>query len=83
MSPAIFRDGSDSAVEDSNVSPHGFQVAVPSPHHLHWPELDIDLAVESLRHPAKFPLESKAREVTRMARCMGAVPARLRSAATI
>ena len=30
-----------------------------SPHHLHWPALDIDLAVESIRHPEKFPLASR------------------------
>ena len=23
------------------------QVELPSPHHLYWPELDVDLAVES------------------------------------
>lgn len=28
----------------------------PQPHHLHWPDLDIDLAVDSIRDPAKFPL---------------------------
>lgn len=33
----------------------------PQPHHLHWPDLDIDLAVESIRHPEQFPLQSKAR----------------------
>ena len=32
----------------------------PSDHHLYWPELDIDLAVESIRHPDRFPLKSKA-----------------------
>ena len=32
----------------------------PHPHHLYWPELDVDLAVESIRHPKKFPLVSKA-----------------------
>jgi len=31
----------------------------PHPHHLYWPELDIDLAVESIRNPDKFPLLSK------------------------
>lgn len=31
----------------------------PHPHHLYWPELDIDLAVESIRNPEKFPLLSK------------------------
>ena len=24
--------------------------------HLYWPELDVDLEVESLRHPGKYPL---------------------------
>lgn len=28
----------------------------PQPHHLRWPDLDIDLAVESIRDPAKYPL---------------------------
>ena len=34
-------------------------VELPSPHHLYWPELDIDLAVESIDYPEKFPLLSK------------------------
>ena len=34
------------------------QVELPSPHHLYWPGLDIDLAVASIRDPAKFPLVS-------------------------
>jgi len=34
------------------------QVELPSAHHLYWPALDIDLAVESIRHPEKFPLVS-------------------------
>ena len=33
----------------------------PSPHHLRWPDLDIDLAVESIEHPDRFPLRSRAR----------------------
>ena len=28
----------------------------PQPHHLHWPDLDVDLAVDSIRDPTKFPL---------------------------
>lgn len=28
----------------------------PAPNHLYWPELDIDLAVDSIRHPERFPL---------------------------
>ena len=35
-------------------------VQLPSPRHLYWPDLDIDLAVESLEHPEKYPLVSKA-----------------------
>ncbi len=35
------------------------QVELPSPHHLYWPALDIDLAVASIREPAKFPLISQ------------------------
>lgn len=77
-----------SAVEVTNVSPHGFwlllgdeemfvsfeqfpwfknapvgklfHVELPSEHHLYWPELDVDLAVESLSHPERFPLVSRA-----------------------
>jgi hypothetical protein len=32
----------------------------PSAHHLYWPDLDVDLSVESIRHPEKFPLVSRA-----------------------
>jgi hypothetical protein len=28
-------------------------------HHLYWPDLDIDLHINSIRHPEKFPLLSK------------------------
>jgi hypothetical protein len=35
-------------------------VEVPHPRHLYWPDLDIDLAVESIEHPERFPLLSKA-----------------------
>lgn len=34
-------------------------VELPSANHLYWPELDVDLAVESIRHPDKFPLVSQ------------------------
>ena len=36
------------------------RVEQPSEQHLYWPELDIDLAVESIRHPEQFPLVSRA-----------------------
>ena len=35
------------------------RVELPSPRHLYWPELDIDLDVESVRHPESFPLVSR------------------------
>lgn len=35
------------------------------PHHLYWPDLDVDLAVESIRHPENFPLISKKTSPTK------------------
>ena len=83
-----------SAVEVTNVSPHGFwllieereyfvrftdfpwfrnatiaelmKVELPSPHHLYWPDLDVDLAVESLDQPERYPLVSRARPNKRL-----------------
>ena len=46
-----FRDASMRAITN---------VQLPSPHHLYWPDLDIDLAVESIEHPEKYPLVSQA-----------------------
>jgi hypothetical protein len=34
-------------------------VEMPSENHLYWPDLDIDLDVESVFHPEKYPLVSK------------------------
>ena len=31
----------------------------PKAHPLYWPDLDVDLAVESIRHPERFPLIAK------------------------
>lgn len=31
----------------------------PAPHHLRWPDLDIDLAVDSIEHPERYPLSFK------------------------
>ena len=39
------------------------KVELLSPDHLYWPELDVDLAVESLEHPERFPLVSRQRSV--------------------
>ena len=35
-----------------------YDVEQPHPRHLYWPQLDIDLAVESIEQPEKFPLVS-------------------------
>lgn len=37
------------------------EVEHPTEDHLYWPLLDVDLAVESIRDPAAFPLVSAAR----------------------
>ena len=34
------------------------RVEQPHPTHLYWPDLDIDLAVESIEFPERFPLIS-------------------------
>jgi hypothetical protein len=39
---------------------HILNVEWPSSHHLYWPDIDVDLAVESLENPAAFPLVSGA-----------------------
>ena len=36
-------------------------VELPSTNHLYWPDLDVDLAVESIDHPERFPLMSRVR----------------------
>lgn len=34
-------------------------VVLLSENHLYWPELDIDLAVDSIDHPDRYPLKSR------------------------
>ena len=41
-------------------------VQLPSSHHLYWPDLDVDLAVESIEHPEKFPLVSQGQPSKRL-----------------
>jgi hypothetical protein len=31
----------------------------PHPNHLYWPDLDVDLSVESIEHPERYPLKAK------------------------
>ena len=77
-----------SAVELTNVSPHGVWLLVdereyflpfdafpwfreatiaqlaciecPTPGHLRWPDLDVDLSIDSVDHPERYPLMSGA-----------------------
>ncbi len=32
----------------------------PHPDHLYWPDLDVDLSVDSIEHPERYPLKAKA-----------------------
>lgn len=38
-----------------------FRVERSAPDHLRWPALDVDLSVESIEHPERFPLKSNFR----------------------
>jgi len=38
------------------------KVERPHSDHLYWPDLDVDLCVESIEHPERFPLISKGME---------------------
>jgi hypothetical protein len=32
-----------------------------SPGHFYWPDLDVDLGIETIKHPERFPLKAKER----------------------
>ncbi len=36
-----------------------FRVERPQSYHLYWPDLDIDLHVDSIRYPDRFPLVAR------------------------
>ena len=40
--------------------PHreNFRVEQPTPGHFYWPDLDVDLGLESIEHPDRFPLKA-------------------------
>jgi hypothetical protein len=38
------------------------RVERPSPSHLYWPEVDVDLSLESIEHPERFPLKARLRD---------------------
>jgi hypothetical protein len=31
----------------------------PAPGHLYWPDLDVDLSVDSIEHPERYPMKAK------------------------
>lgn len=31
----------------------------PSPGHFYWPDLDVDVGMETIEHPERFPLKAK------------------------
>lgn len=35
------------------------RVEEASPGHLYWPDLDVDLGVDTIRDPARFPLKAR------------------------
>ena len=35
------------------------QVEQPTPGHFYWPDLDVDLGIESIELPERFPLKAK------------------------
>lgn len=43
-------------------------VELQGPMHLYWPDLDVDLSVESIDHPERFPLVSTAGRAARPAK---------------
>lgn len=85
-----------SEAEVTNVSRHGFwllvlgrelfvpfellQVELSHATHLYWPALDVDLAVESIEHPERFPLVNRARPNNALhGRAHGRCPVRRRA----
>ena len=39
-----------------------FHVQEVSPEHLYWPDIDVDLDLERIQHPERFPLVAKSRD---------------------
>ena len=36
------------------------KVERPQPQHLYWPDADVDLTVDSIEHPDRYPLKAKS-----------------------
>lgn len=47
---------------------HLLNVELPTAQHLYWPDLDVDIALESIDHPERFPLVSKVRSSSSLQR---------------
>ena len=62
-----FRDQTLSAIQNVQLA-HGY--------HLYWPELDVDLEIDNLEHPEKYPLRSwtTPHQASRAGRRMGTRP---------
>jgi hypothetical protein len=45
--------------QDASIKALG-AVKRPNRNHLYWPSLDIDLALDSIEHPDRYPLVSRA-----------------------
>ncbi len=41
-------------------------VQEPTPGHFHWPDLDVDLGLETIRHPDRFPLRARPHSLVGM-----------------
>ncbi len=54
---------------------HLVNVDLPQPHHLYWPDLDVDLHVDSIEDPERYPLVSKGSPNKRVQRT-GPLPTR-------
>lgn len=38
------------------------RVERPQPHHLYWPDVDVDLSVDSIQNPERYPLKARVRD---------------------
>ncbi|MFW0860307.1 MAG: DUF2442 domain-containing protein [Dehalococcoidia bacterium] len=47
--------GTNIRFEDASIASI-LNVELPQPHHLYWPDLDVDLELESLDSPERYPL---------------------------
>ena len=47
--------------KDASIS-NVLHVEEPTPGHFYWPDLDVDLGIESIEHPERFPLKASSRQ---------------------